>query len=148
MTSSHSAISINTADGRKTKASDQKSAVSSPAEAFSDFPFDMSLHLELDLNLGLGINMIPSPSGGMLSANGMDKATVPENMLRKVRGRASVSRSLSLKNLRNKLGIRKQDDSPAPQLPKRISDDPDFEMRLDSLHFDDMSFDANNFITR
>ena len=148
MTSSHSAISINTADGRKTKASDQKSAVSSPAEAFSDFPFDMSLHLELDLNLGLGINMIPSPSGGMLSANGMDKATVPENMLRKVRGRASVSRSLSLKNLRNKLGIRKQDDSPAPQLPKRISDDPDFEMRLDSLHFDDMSFDANNFITQ
>jgi len=117
-------------------------------EAFSEFPFDMNLRLELYLNLGLGINMVPSPSGGMLSANGMDKATAPESMLRKVRGRTSVSRSLSLKNLGNKLGIRKQDDSPAPQLPRRISDDPDFEMRLDSLHFDDMSFDANNFIAR
>jgi len=107
----------------------------------------MSLHLELDLNLGLGINMVPSSSGGMLSANGMDKATAPESMLRKVRGRASISRSLSLKNLGNKLGIRKQ-DSPAPQLPRRIIDDADFEMRLDSLHFDDMSFDANDFIAR
>ena len=147
-TGSHSAIPINTADGRRSSASGQKSTVSSPVEAFSDFPFDMSLHLELDLNLGLGINMVPSSSGGMLSANGMDKATAPESMLRKVRGRASISRSLSLKNLGNKLGIRKQDDSPAPQLPRRIIDDADFEMRLDSLHFDDMSFDANDFIAR
>ena len=148
MTSSHSAISINTADGRRSSANDQKSTVSSPVEAFSEFPFDMNLHLELDLNLGLGINMVPSPSGGMLSANDMDKATAPESMLRKVCGRTSVSRSLSLKNLGNKLGIRKQDDSPAPQLPRRISDDPDFEMRLDSLHFDDMSFDVDNIIAR
>jgi len=144
MTSSHSAISISTADGRISSASDQNTE-SSLVEALSDFPFDMSLHLELDLNLGLGINMVPSSSGGMLSPNGMDKATAPESMPRKVRGRASVSRSLSLKNLGNILGIRKQDDSPAPQLPTQMSDDADFEMRLDSLHFDDMSFDANNF---
>ena len=150
MASSHSTMSLNTACGKRSSISGRKneSIISSPVEAPSELPFDMSCHLDLDLNLGLGIDMVPSPSGGMLSLNGMDKTTAPDNVFRKVRGRANLSRSLSLKSLGNKLGIRKQDDPPAPRLPKRVSDDEDFEMRLDSLHFEDMSFDANTFIAR
>jgi hypothetical protein len=105
--------------------------------------FDVALQLDLDLDLGLGINMTPSASGGMLSSN--DMGSTATSTLRKIPGRTNRSRSLSLKNIGNKLGIGKQDTPPVPPLPGQ-GDVEEFDMRLDSLHFDEMSFDADRFI--
>ncbi|KXN87749.1 hypothetical protein AN958_08225 [Leucoagaricus sp. SymC.cos] len=146
--SSHSVVSTSTAGGAGSSGIGRasQSTISSPTVPSppTDLAFDMALHLDLDLHLGLNINMTPSESGGMLSTNGLGKA-VPRSTLRQKRGRANLGRSLSLKNIGNKFGIGKQDDPPVPPLPGQ---EDEFEMRLDSLHFDDMSFDADKFMVR
>ncbi|KAF5357870.1 hypothetical protein D9756_001824 [Leucocoprinus leucothites] len=150
MSSSRSVVSTSTAGGAEPSARGRmsESTISSPLEASPEPPFDMSLHLNVDLDLGLGINIAPSASGGILSSNGMGKAAAPGSTLRKNRGRANLSRSLSLKNLGNKLGIGKQDVPPVPLLPGKNGGEMDFEMKLNSLHFDEISFDVDRFVAR
>ncbi|KAF9451212.1 hypothetical protein P691DRAFT_808399, partial [Macrolepiota fuliginosa MF-IS2] len=119
--------------------------------------FDMSLKLGFDLDLGLGINLSPSESGSILTSNGMARPRVkharvdPTNSnFARPRG-AGIPRSLSLKNIGSKLRLGKQQAPPVPPLPVSSSlgdDDMSVEMKLNSLHFDDLSFDADNFLTR
>lgn len=111
----------------------------------------MSMKVELDLNLGLGINLSPSQSGGMASSNGLgdSSAATGSSNSTKSRGGASIPRSLSLKNIGSRFGIGKQQAPPVPPLPISASAeeaDMSMEMKLNSLHFDDLSFDADKFV--
>lgn len=122
--------------------------------------FDLSLKLDLDLNLGLGVNVASSSSGGTLSSGGTAKPHAKSgskdhssngSSSMKPQAGASIPRSLSLKNIGSKLGLGKQQAPPIPPLPvpNSVEDaDMSMEMKLDSFHFDDLSFDADRFLAR
>jgi hypothetical protein len=152
MSSSRSAVSTSTTGSASYAASSlvSESTIFRSVEASQTPSLDFSLKLDIDLDLSLGINLSPSVSGGVLSSNNMRRPTASSST-HQSRGRgASITKSLSLKNIGSRLGIGKQEIPPVPPLPRLRRDsteDGEGEMRINSMHFEDISFDVDKFVS-
>lgn len=96
-------------------------------------PFSEIKLADLDLQLGLGIDLFSNGANNSSARSGSSRTAM------------STSRSLSLRNLSSRL---RKGRAPIPPMPSSSSTESgmSMEMKLNSLHFDDISFDVDRFM--